>query len=79
MAMIERLRAAHPSVEITAFDGNYARIGDADSAVLSHVVVRMGEREASFRAEEPGRRQTPKPKAVEARLNRLIEGFARAG
>jgi len=76
MAMLERLRQAHPGVTITAFDGHYRRIGDADSGILSHLTVRMGDREDTFRAEEPGRRKAPKPKAVEARLSGLIGRFA---
>lgn len=76
MAMIERLRTAHPGVAITAFDGHYRQIGDADSAILSHVTVRIGDRTDTFRAEEPGRRKAQKSRAVEGRLDRLIATFA---
>lgn len=78
MGMLERLRAAHPDLDIVAFDGHYRRIGDADMGILSHINVAKGARTTTIRAEEPGRRKPLKPKGVEARLERLVGEFDRA-
>jgi hypothetical protein len=78
MGMLDRLRAAHPDLDIIAFDGHYRRIGDADTGILSHISVAKGARTTTIRAEEPGRRKPLKPKGVEARLTRLLGEFAQA-
>lgn len=77
MGMLNRLRDAHPDVVITAFDGHYARIGDDEMGVLSHLRVERGPRHVSIPSREPGRRKAQPPRAVEARLERLITEFER--
>lgn len=79
MGMIQRLRDAYPGVKITAFDGHYSPIGDADVAILDHIIVKDGRRTASLDAVESGRRKKPKPAAIEARMARLIGEFEAKG
>jgi hypothetical protein len=77
MGMLTRLQDAHPGVAITAFDGHYARIGDDDMHVVSHLRVEAGGRSDTIRAVEAGRRKTPHAKAIEQRFGRLIAEFER--
>lgn len=78
MGMLQRLRDAHPGVTITGFDGHFCRIGDNDSHLLDHLTISQGLRTANINAIESGRRNPPKAKAIEKRLDQLIANFQEA-
>lgn len=72
MNVLTRLRQAHPDLEIKAYDGHHARIGEDESHLLSYVTVIIDGVEHSFRAEPDGRRKPLKPAAILSRLSDLI-------
>ena len=72
MNVLRKLRETHPGLEIKAYDGHYARIGEDDAHLLSHVTVVIDGKEHSFQAEPKGRRKPLKPASVLNRLTTLI-------
>jgi hypothetical protein len=75
MGMLQRLRDAHPGVTITAYDGHFSRVGDDQSDIIDSIRVEGHGGGTYFDAVVSGQRKKPKPKAIEARLDRLISHF----
>lgn len=74
MGILNKLREQHPGVQITAYDGHYARIGDEQSEIINHLKLEAQGR-STIATVVNQRRKALKAPEIMKQLDQKIEAF----